>query len=367
MHPLLKDPRSLALYLLAWLAPGFVLAALIATSGAAPWGGAMLFALPATLVYAFMSLAAHYVCRAFPPGAAGLPRVLLPVLVAACLSAALWTGVCYVWASAIESAAPGLAPRQAYPASLTLLVPFAVALFVIAAAVHYLIATFAAARTREMEALELQVLARDAELKALRAQVDPHFLFNSLNSISALTSADPAAAREMTLLLADFFRLSLRYGALETITLEQELALAARFLAIEKVRFGRRLDVRTAAGEETLPALVPPLILQPLMENAVNHGIARLPGGGSVHLASERLASRLRLTVTNPVDDTPGTAGQGKGLAIVRGRLARLYGAEARCEAAQSPGRFTVVLEIPYHAAPEGMQGNEETYARHDR
>jgi len=351
MHPVLKDPRALALYLLAWLVPGVTLAALIATTGVAPWGGAMLFALPATVVYAFMSLAAWYVCRAFPPGAAGLSRVVLPVLAAACLSAALWTGVCYVWASAIESLAPGLAPRQAYPASLTLLVPFAVALFIIAAAVHYVVAAFEAARTREREALELQVLARDAELKALRAQVDPHFLFNSLNSISALTSADPAAAREMTLLLAEFFRLSLRYGALETITLEQELTLAGHFLAIEKVRFGRRLDVRTAAEGETLPALVPPLILQPLMENAVNHGIARLPAGGTVLLRSERLGSLLRLTVANPVDDAGSVPGQGKGLSIVRGRLQRLYGAEARCAAGEKSGEYTVVLELPFRAA----------------
>ncbi|HTO95189.1 MAG TPA: histidine kinase [Bacteroidota bacterium] len=353
MHPILKDPRALALYLLAWLVPALTLAALIAATGVAPWGGAILFALPATVVYAFMSLSAWYVCRAFPPGRAGLTRVLFPVLAAACLTAALWVGVCYIWASAIESVAPGLAPRQEYPASLTLLLPFAIALFIITAAVHYLVETFDAARRREREALELQVLARDAELRALRAQLDPHFLFNSLNSISALTSADPAAARAMTLLLADFLRLSLRYGALETVTLEQELSLARHFLQIEKVRFGRRLNFRTDAGAGTLQALIPSLILQPLVENAVNHGIARLPDGGSVLLTSERVGSRLCVTVANPVDDAGSPPGQGKGLAIVRRRLERLFGADARCEAGKSGGSFIALVELPYHAAPE--------------
>ena len=357
MHPILKDPRALALYLLAWVAPALTLAALIETTGKAPWGGAVLFAIPATVVYAFMSLAAWYVARAFPPGGSGLPRVLAPVLAAACLSAALWVGVCYVWASVIESVAPGMAPRQGYPASLALLLPFGVGLFIIAAAVHYLVATYDAARRREREALELQVLARDAELKALRAQVDPHFLFNSLNSISALTASDPAAARAMTVLLADFFRLSLRYGALEMITLEQELALAGNFLAIEKVRFGRRLASATEAAVGTLGALVPPLILQPLMENAVTHGIARIPEGGSILLTGERLGSRIRITVANPVDDAGSPAGQGRGLAIVRGRLQRIYGADARVTAGAAGGKFTVVLDLPYTAAPPDGAG----------
>ncbi|HUI10928.1 MAG TPA: histidine kinase [Bacteroidota bacterium] len=352
MHPILKDTRALLLYLLAWVAPALTLAALIAATGIAPWGGALLFALPSTVVYAFMCLSAWYVARAFPPGTLGLSRVLVPVLAAACLSAALWAGACTIWASLIERVSPGLAPHGGYPASLAILLPFGFGLFVIAAAVHYLVESFNAARTREREALELEVLARDAELKALRAQVDPHFLFNSLNSISALTSADPASARAMTVLLADFFRLSLRYGALETITLAQELALAGSFLAIEKVRFGRRLAAETAAGEGTLEALVPPLILQPLMENAVNHGIARIAEGGAVVLTSERLGSRLRVTVANPVDDAGSPPGTGKGLAIVSGRLQRLYGNDARFEAGASGGRFAAVIELPYHRAP---------------
>jgi len=354
MHPILRDPRALALYLLAWLAPGLTLAALIAATGLAPWGGAALFALPATVVYAFVSLSAWYVCRAFPPGTSGLSRVLAPVLAAACLSGALWAGVCFVWASALESVVPGLAPREHYLASLALILPFGVGLYIIAAAVHYLIQTYDAARRTEREALELQVLARDAELKALRAQVDPHFLFNSLNSISALTATDAGAARAMTLLLAEFFRLSLRYGGLETVTLEQELSLAGHFLDIEKVRFGRRLTAATEPGDGTLAALVPPLILQPLMENAVNHGIARLPDGGSITLRSERLGPRLRITVENPVDDAGTVPGQGKGLAIVRGRLQRLYGTDARVQARAAGGRFIAVLELPYHTAAPG-------------
>src|SRR4029434_5547523 len=120
---------------------------------------------------------------------------------------------------------------------------FGVVLFVIAVAFNYLLITFEVSRKAESRALELQVLAREAELKALRDQIDPHFLFNSLNSINALIMTDPAAARKMCVLLADFLRGSLKLGGEERITLLEEMRLAECYLDIERVRFGARLQV----------------------------------------------------------------------------------------------------------------------------
>ena len=284
MHPILKDRRTLALYLFAWFAPGLALATLLATTAKASWSGAICFSLPATTVFAFMSLSAWYVCRAFPLPGTDVAKTLLSLLSAALLSSGLWLIACYAWASSLEWMVPGLAPGEKYAESVPILFSFGAGLFLIAAAVHYLIESLEGARRTERNALELQVLARDAELKALRAQIDPHFLFNSLNSISALTSSDPAAARTMTLMLADFLRMSMAYGALDMVSLAEELTLVRHFLDIEKIRFGNRLEVRTEVARETLSARVPPLLLQPLVENAVNHGIARIPEGGSLLL-----------------------------------------------------------------------------------
>jgi LytS/YehU family sensor histidine kinase len=192
------------------------------------------------------------------------------------------------------------------------------------------------------------VLARDAELKALRAQIDPHFLFNSLNSISALTSADPAAARTMTLMLADFLRMSLNYGALEVIRLEQEIALVRHFLDIEKIRYGERLLVRTEIGEGTLSARVPPLLLQPLVENAVNHGIAEMPGGGLLLLRTEYAGPSLRLLISNPVDPQRIKRGWGgMGLQNVRQRLERMYGSAGTLEVRETGETFAVAISLP--------------------
>jgi hypothetical protein len=352
MHPILKDRRTLAVYLLAWLAPGLMLATLLAITVKASWSGAICFSLPAMLVYAFMSLSAWYVCRAFPLPGTDIAKTLSSLFIAALLSSALWLLACYGWASALEWMEPGLAPRESYPDSLPLLASFGIGLFLIAAAVHYLIESLQSARRTERNALELQVLARDAELKALRAQIDPHFLFNSLNSISALTSTDSAAARTMTLMLADFLRMSMNYGALEMIRLEQEIALVQHFLDIEKVRFGSRLVVQTEIGEGTLSAQVPPLLLQPLVENAVNHGIAQLPDGGLLLLRTERDGTSLRLIIRNPVDPRRiKPRGGGMGLQIVRQRLERLYGVESRMDVQDTGGEFVVVLTLPHHVS----------------
>jgi len=198
------------------------------------------------------------------------------------------------------------------------------------------------------------VLAREAELRALRAQIDPHFLFNSLQSISALTTADPPAARRMCLLLADFLRETLALGARERIPLSSELALVRRFLAVEQVRFGDRLQVDIdAAGAEACE--VPALVLQPLVENAVTHGIAHMVEGGVVRIRAERRVASLVVTVDNPCDaDRPPGRGTGLGLRNVRARLESAYGGEAFAQAEETGGRFIVRVELPLAAGGNG-------------
>jgi LytS/YehU family sensor histidine kinase len=195
--------------------------------------------------------------------------------------------------------------------------------------------------------LRLQIQAREAELRALRAQLDPHFLFNSLQSISALTTVDPAGARRMCLLLAGFLRDTLTLGAEDRIPLERELALAQRFLAIEQVRFGDRLQVDIDGGAAGLVP-VPPLILQPLVENAVTHGVAHVLSGGTVRIQAAARARGLTITIDNPADrDRPAGRGTGLGLRNVRERLRSAYGDDAFLQSEEHDGRFTVRMELP--------------------
>jgi LytS/YehU family sensor histidine kinase len=235
-------------------------------------------------------------------------------------------------------------------------------LFILAVVGHYLLGMIESSREAERHVLEMKVLAREAELRALRAQIDPHFLFNSLNSISALTAIDPAASRTMCQLLADFLRKSLDLGIRDCIPLDEEFALASSYLTIEQVRLGSRLKVSKEIDEASRSCLVPPLLLQPLMENAIHHGIAHLIDGGEIRIAAARPGERLSIVVENPCDpDRPRGNGGGIGLANVRGRLDTIYGSDAWLEVESGQDRFRVLVSLPareqghYERKPAGQ------------
>jgi LytS/YehU family sensor histidine kinase len=215
---------------------------------------------------------------------------------------------------------------------------------------HYLIGAFQRSLIAERRALEMQVLAREAELKSLRAQLDPHFLFNSLNSVAALIGTDTAAARQMCFLMAQFFRKSLTLARERSIPLSEELALIETFLAIERVRFGERLRTRFEVAEDVRDVPVPPLVLQPLVENAVHHGVAHLLEGGEVCVAARRREGLVEIVVENPCDpDRPPSRSTGVGLNNVRSRIETLAGnrASVDVEARDTSFRVSILLPAP--------------------
>jgi len=225
---------------------------------------------------------------------------------------------------------------------------FGILLFMLASAVHYVLLMVEQSRQVETRALELQVLAREAELKTLRAQIDPHFLFNSLNSISALTTQDALGARRMCQLLADFLRRSLQLGIKESIPFGDELKLAEGFLDIEKVRFGERLAIDQLIHPDCHSCMVPPLLIQPLIENAVTHGIAPMIDGGTLRIRAARTGSNLEIVVENPFDEESAShAGTGVGLQNVRDRVRRMFGDEGRVDVQRGDSRFKVTLRFP--------------------
>jgi LytS/YehU family sensor histidine kinase len=223
-----------------------------------------------------------------------------------------------------------------------------VLLYLLSLAISYLLEGFERTRDAERRALEGQVLAREAELRSLRSQIDPHFLFNCLHSISALTTVNPAAARRMCVLLGDFLRETLALGGEQRITVARELKLAARFLEVEHIRFGDRLEVDVTVAPEAGRCLVPPLLLQPIVENAVTHGIAHLLEQGTIRIAAARTATRVSILIENPCDaDRPRGTGTGVGLANVKARLRALYGTDATVSMSEHDGLWQVELSFP--------------------
>jgi two-component sensor histidine kinase len=232
-------------------------------------------------------------------------------------------------------------------ALLTGTLPF----FAVAAGAHALEAG-ARARDRELEAARVSGQLAEARLAALNAQLQPHFLFNTLQAISTLIRHDPAAADRVLASLSDLLRELLRHGEQE-VPLQEELRVLEPYLDISRTRFGQRLTITIAAEEEALVARVPFFVLQPLVENALHHGVGSYAGAGSIRIEAVRNGDRLWLTVT---DDGPGREpaqpGRGVGLANTRERLRALYGADGTLEyGPRAEGGFRVRIGIPHHTA----------------
>jgi two-component system sensor histidine kinase AlgZ len=204
--------------------------------------------------------------------------------------------------------------------------------------------------------LELRVSSRmpaaaAARLEELQARIRPHFLFNTLNSAIALVRHEPAKAETMLEDLSELFRQALADPD-ESTTLGSEIALAQRYLAIEQVRFGDRLRIRWQLDPAASAAHLPPLLLQPLVENAVKHGIEPSPEGGKLRIRTERRGAMVRVEVVNSLPplrwaDEPLQRGHGIALNNVRSRLALLHDVQAQFRAGVERDSYRVVIDVP--------------------
>lgn len=229
-------------------------------------------------------------------------------------------------------------------------------------AIHAVVAHYAELKDEQERHREARSLARDAELRALRYQLQPHFLFNTLNAISALVAEERGReACGMIAKLGDFLRATLAGTDSHEVALAEEIALTETYLALEKVRLGDRLQVRWSLGPEVLAARVPRLVLQPLVENAIRHGIALRTDPGTLDIRVAREGGRLRLCLRNdgvvtpvpPVEEERRTPQVG--LPNVTERLARLYPGDHSMESRRfTDGAYEVTLDLPLRELAAG-------------
>ena len=223
---------------------------------------------------------------------------------------------------------------------------------------YYAFDYYAKYRDRELEASQLETRLSQAQLQALKMQLNPHFLFNTLNTISSLMYTDPDCADRMMTRLSELLRLTLEQDGEQEVTLKEEMEILDRYLQIERIRFEDRLRVTVSIDPAALEARVPNFSLQPLVENAIRHGIAPRPEGGSLEISAKRDEGMLRIRLC---DDGPGLqpAGasgtrrrEGIGVANTRARLAQLYGNEQSFEMTNAPeGGLVVLMSVPFRTA----------------
>jgi two-component system LytT family sensor kinase len=220
-------------------------------------------------------------------------------------------------------------------------------------------------RDRELQSAKLQMQLANSRLQTLKSHLQPHFLFNTMHSISALMFTDVRAADRMMARLSDLLRLSLENADVQTTRLSRELEFVAGYLEIEKIRFEERLTVVLDIAPETLDAQVPSLLLQPLVENAIRHGISRLSSGGNVWITAGQDGRNLYLRVR---DNGPGLAtpadtpsGAGLGVRTTLERLQTLYGDNQTFQMHPVPtGGVEVCVKIPFRVEPQRLGFEDE-------
>jgi two-component system, LytTR family, sensor histidine kinase AlgZ len=361
VHPLLSERRALAAYLAAWAALAYLPASVLASPGDGRFLLALAAAAGPTLLFGVAALPVYYLCRAVPVRPGGDGHGLRVHLALALACAVAWWVLLGLAARLVDGAAGARELSGEVERQWGALLAMGAMLYLGVVAFYSLVSSAQRARASERRAAAASMQAREAQLSLLKAQVHPHFLFNSLNAISALTTEQPRMARELCILLADFLRGSLALGERGLVSLDEELQLARAYLDIERIRLGDRLtvDIRVLppAGEVRLPAL----LLQPLVENAVTHGIATCARGGVLSLEARTTPSMLVVTVTNPFDPqapprrgrSPGSGGVG--LANVSRRLsASFQGASLTTRREADRFTSTLVLPVDARAAPQG-------------
>jgi two-component system sensor histidine kinase AlgZ len=339
MHPIFCKKSSIAAYTLVWVLIGALLTGLLRMPGTLSLAESAELAAPLCLLYAFFCLTPWYMCRHLPLRTTNPAKLVVQHLGAALLACGIWVKL------AGFIAKRGMHANARFSSEMPHLVAVGLLLYTVSVALHYMQLAQQASRDAEL-------LARDAELRALKAQINPHFLFNSLNSITALTTVDPARAREMCIKLSDFLRNTLGLGERAAISWREELALSRTYLDVEQVRFGSRLRVEIDVDEDCSECMVPPLVLQPLIENAVKHGIATMVEGGLIRVEGHVVDGSMEVSVANDFDpDSPTPRRSGLGLRNVRSRLATRFGDAAHLTAHVENNQFRAEMVVPYNRA----------------
>ena len=323
------------------------------TQRAVPFWRALAWQMSATLVFALSTPMVLWLARRYPFGRAAWRRALAVHLLAGTAIAAVWAACHIVLDTAFDRGLQNFDLAERARAMFLILDKELLVYWIIVIISH---AVDYYQRYREGE-----LRASQAQLHALKMQLHPHFLFNALHSISALVHTDPEAADKMIARLGDFLRLTLDTAAAQEAPLSQEIEFLNCYLEIERIRFRDRLTTRIEVDPQALECRVPNLILQPIVENAIRHGVAPRSAPGRVEVRAERKGGSLRLQVKDngrglPAGGACATKGGGVGLSNTRSRLRQLYGAAYSFEIENDPaGGAVVTLEIPFRA-PEPTQ-----------
>lgn len=328
-------------------------------------GGMLVWELPYWFLWAMLAPLIFRLTRWFRIGRDGWLRNSV-IHIVACLTLAFFHRALYLiigWALHVAVYRQYSSIRELYQSDILFNLPTGYMSYGTFMLISLVVDYYRRYQREELRASRLKAELAQAQLQALKMQLQPHFLFNTLNSISALLDEDVDAADEMLARLGDFLRMTLQNSGAQRVTLHEEMEFLRCYLEIEQVRFQDRLTVTYEVAPDALDAMVPNLILQPIVENAIRHGIVTRSGPGHIEIRASRLNGALILQVQDngpglsAAHDASGRLHSGVGLSNTRARLEHLYGAMQRFEMADArEGGLQVTLEIPFEKAESPAQ-----------
>lgn len=320
------------------------------------WNQAISYSLADWYVWALLSIPIIRFARRFPPEAGVSWRVGFVHLGAAVVGSLAYVGL-RAWVGQVHGwiIDEPVTFGEVFRPLLVKTFPFNLLIYGVIVSVSHAIDYYRKYHERTVQALELEKHLTEARLQSLLRQLKPHFLFNSLNGIASLMYSDVAAADKMLVRLSELLRIAMAHSGAPMTTLREEIAFLEKYLEIERIRFRDRLEVGFAIDPTTLDARIPSLVLQPIVENAIRHGIEPHTRTGRIRLLATRAGGDLVLTVSDNGAGLPpgGFTREGIGTANTRARLAEMYGPRHRLEFRNEPeGGLRVTIAIPFETKP---------------
>ena len=343
-HPILGSAATLY-YVLVWVLISAAHFTLLNVHFDLSWQFSIQDSIIFNFVFACMGLGFWYVVRFTFPKDISDSRPYMTLIGSGIIALSLWLWIC---TSLLHLFQPDEQYQQTIDDSLLWHLISGAFYYTVMVLVYYLIVYNQNLQEQKNRQLQLATEVKDAELRMLKSQINPHFIFNSLNSINSLTLSDPPKARQMIINLSSFLRYSIGKDNKETNDLGSELENIELYLAIEKVRFGSRLVFNNRIGENCLKEKIPNLLLQPLFENAIKHGVQESIDTITINLEAHKSDRVLTIMISNNFDrEAVSSKGAGIGLKNIKQRLALIYGRDDLIKHQVKDNVFEVTLEIP--------------------
>ena len=344
-HPLFRQFKNLYFYFFIWLIIA-VLHAVALWNQNLTWHWAIRDSLVFNFVFAQLGLGFWYTCHFINLEKASLPKICVSHLGAAIFASLVWLSISYLILE--HNFNMNIAYRAFVRETVFQRLILGVLYYFVIISFYYVYIFSANYKDQLLKEAELQTLVREAELKSLKFQINPHFLFNSLNSINSLTLTDPKRAGQMTTKLGDYLRVTLSNNEMQKNILADELESIRLYLDIEKVRFGDKIKFIEKIENNCLDKTVPTMILQPLFENAIKHGVYESLDTVTIRLVAKRNGSYLNLSVQNDFDtEASPHKCEGIGLKNIKSRLTKMYGKKDLLEVEKNKNVFKVTVFIP--------------------